>query len=46
MQLKQFFQAIEVFQYAKNLYAAQGNIEWEKNTNLLLKQAENNHKPR
>ena len=44
MQLKQYKEAVQVFQYAKDLYNIQGNLQWVKNSQQLLQQAENLNK--
>ena len=40
MQLKQYREAVQVFQYARDLYNIQGNLQWVKNSQQLLQQAQ------
>ena len=41
VQLKQYADAQQVLQYAKDLYNAQGNTQWAANADQLLQQARN-----
>ena len=44
MQLKQYKEAVQVFQYAQDLYNIQGNLQWVKNSQELLQQLKNLNK--
>ncbi|BDI20139.1 hypothetical protein ANSO36C_59410 [Nostoc cf. commune SO-36] len=47
MQLQQYGDAVQVLQFARDLYNAQRNPQWAKNAEQLLQQAQNlNYQPR
>jgi len=41
MGLKQYKEAVQVLQYARDLYNIQGNLQWGKNSQELLEKAQN-----